>query len=851
MTISTTALDSDSDLVLDARPALLAAVQSINNRPMIKDFGAAADGTTDDTAAVNLAEASAFDFIDLGGGTVRTTLTSVTKNYFNGDLIILTAGGKDTLLKPQANLSDRQLARPRTKTPIIDWSGKSVLWLGTSIPYWSGSDGTSYPNIIADTLGFTVDNMGYPGSTACFDPSLDEFDFDTVKCLSMTEDDRAAYATLYGPTSAYADGFLTYVKASWMTADYRIRDRFALTPFDCVMLDHNHNDRFAGPGVLNPTAQTVTAVTKGANTQITIPGHTFAVGDAIAAQIQGITKLNYVAGRVQAVAGNVVTISINSSGYAGTFTSGVAYEVDRTTVYGAWDFLIHYIKWCVGVYGNTDCKIVLCGTPNEWTDGSGVQPNNVYSNARYIKDVADKWGLAFFDIAHYMDVQDFDKELYFPDGLHPTTLAARQVIANHWIDWMSGGVATPATETGFLAAGQNTNYTEQREALYSKWMGGFGTPDVVTGAESSLGSLDFTATYTGWTTTGVVPTRPASPWDGANTALRCQTTAVNVDSGIYKSLAYGQGRYVEFDVYLPTVAGLATANSLVTLARLGQGVGPATTPYYAVQLYVRPDSITPRVSYVPVVGGGSTNLTAPRTLDEDTVYNIRVEMYQATAAYDGVVLLYIDGELVAADYAVGDSSRSSPAYMAFGALDSTTGANFDVYLDNLDTGTFTVSDYTTRADAVHYTTNGKKATFVNGVLTKSETPSAAEALAAQTSLATGSYTGTATGLTTSPTGSITYCKHGNLVTLEIPAGFTGTSNATTFTITGASIPTEIKPSTVKYCPAFVTNNGTQAIGQVKVNVNGTLIIERDPAGTNWTSSGTKALHPVSITYLVP
>lgn len=44
----------------------------------------------------------------------------------------------------------------------------------------------------------------------------------------------------------------------------------------------------------------------------------------------------------------------------------------------------------------------------------------------------------------------------------------------------------------------------------------------------------------------------------------------------------------------------------------------------------------------------------------------------------------------------------------------------------------------------------------------------------------GSFTFTATGLTTSPTGTGRYVKHGNLVTLFLPA-ISGTSNATTFT----------------------------------------------------------------------
>lgn len=98
-----------------------------------------------------------------------------------------------------------------------------------------------------------------------------------------------------------------------------------------------------------------------------------------------------------------------------------------------------------------------------------------------------------------------------------------------------------------------------------------------------------------------------------------------------------------------------------------------------------------------------------------------------------------------------------------------------------------------------------------------------------------SYTGTATGLTTSPTNTVSYNVQGNAVELRIGV-VTGTSNTTTFTITGG--PDIIKPRAARPCVGVVRDNGVDKVCLVSVGTNGTLTFD---VFTAFTSSGTKGV----------
>jgi len=111
----------------------------------------------------------------------------------------------------------------------------------------------------------------------------------------------------------------------------------------------------------------------------------------------------------------------------------------------------------------------------------------------------------------------------------------------------------------------------------------------------------------------------------------------------------------------------------------------------------------------------------------------------------------------------------------------------------------------------------------------------------------GSYTGTATGMTTSPTGTFTYTKVGNQVTINFPR-ITGTSNATTFTVTG--MPAALFPTADRIFICRTVNNGTTAATVGWFDTSGILNLANNltQGGGSWTAAGTKELLIQSISY---
>lgn len=687
----------------------------------IADFNAVGDGVADDTVPVQDAEASTATHIDLLGLTVRTTLlySAITKNYYNGTLLTLNASGNTTYQKPAAPLTSRDIARPQDKSPILDWAGKKVLWLGTSIAVEGGAadENDAYPALFANAMDCNVDNLAWAGSAVMYDPAGDPFAINTVKKLAMTEDDRLAGLALHGGASAYADGFDPVTNASQMTADYRIRAQFQAMQYDCVILDHAHNDRLGDPGDLNPAKITITAIATGATTTITAAGHGLAVGDGVALEVVGLADLNYAAARVQSVAGDDFVINIDSTAYAGAFVSGDVVPLDRTTIYGAYQFAIYYILNCFARYSAATPTIIMAGAPLEYTAGN-TAPDEVYSMAEILRALADKWGLAFFDIAHEMNVPYKQRLVYFADGTHPTTRAARQAIANYWVKWASGGEVQRSDESQFLRRGTAEVFAVQREAMFSKYLNGFGTPPFIAGADASILADDFGAGLGTWSTTGTAPTVVADPWGGAGNAVKC-AAAANVASGIYKAAAVGQGVKAQFDLYLPDVTDLTAGAgpATVTLARIGAGAGPNTQQHYGLQLIIRPTRVELRAVYFKTPSVDLVTLkTLGATLEAATKYTIRLEAIRATADYPGALLLYVNDAVYAIDSGTLDSGQGDAAYFAAGILSSNTGQALELYLGNVEVSETTIHDYTARFTGTFTSADAKTVTVVNGVI---------------------------------------------------------------------------------------------------------------------------------------
>jgi hypothetical protein len=117
----------------------------------------------------------------------------------------------------------------------------------------------------------------------------------------------------------------------------------------------------------------------------------------------------------------------------------------------------------------------------------------------------------------------------------------------------------------------------------------------------------------------------------------------------------------------------------------------------------------------------------------------------------------------------------------------------------------------------------------------------------------GSFTGTLTGYASGPTGTIQYRvnPYAHTVTLFTGSAITGTSNATSLTMTG--LPFAILPSQTILVPCFATDNATQVAASCNfASGSGTLTVGMGAgfAASGFTNTGTKGL-PAGFTVTYP
>lgn len=110
----------------------------------------------------------------------------------------------------------------------------------------------------------------------------------------------------------------------------------------------------------------------------------------------------------------------------------------------------------------------------------------------------------------------------------------------------------------------------------------------------------------------------------------------------------------------------------------------------------------------------------------------------------------------------------------------------------------------------------------------------------------GTFTGTLTGVSGSVTGTCRWVKNGNTVTFYIPS-LSGTSNATTMTITGA--PSNIFPArSQRITGILMQDNSVVNTGTVNVGTDGVLTFGYGPTEAAFTNSGTKGPFSNTFTY---
>lgn len=672
----------------------------------VRLLGAIMDGVTDDAARLAVGEASNVTNFDLGGRQVLVTTFGqfLTKRYFNGPpLITHTPLGYPSTYKKQVATADTELQRPRTKSPLQVWTDENFLGLGTSIDAIGAGVNGIY-ELACLAIEANVDNFAWPGShiTWTLDNALvDQFEIHASSALSMTEEDRLAGFALYGVGSAYDDNLHPITKSSQMTCDYRIDDPFFLTSFRASLLGHHHNDRYIAPGTLSPESIAITAITKGVTTQITLASiGTVVVGNGIAIEVIGIPFLNHAAHRVQSVAGNIITINVDSSGYSGAFVSGTLRKLDRYTIFGGWEFIIHRI-YCAAIRAGrtipvpgqpplaSDHFIILMGAPNEFTGGS-YSPE-VHSIYDYLQQVAAKWNLSIYDPAYEYDIKFHDLYNYFDDGTHANTVAERRPLGNMLAKYLSGGVTKFPVASDSLPAGIVKTYDDQQPAIYNRFFNGFGTPHVrtppavVTFSENFAGGIG-TLTQVN----AVIPaTFVAAPWGGGASAARFLVPAAAVapkTSALQKAIVLGAGQRVRWDAYFPVVSGLTSAvnPASVTLMEVR-----STGAYLFIIGIIHPTKLNFNFEYFHTA---NTTLTIEPATDFEAIAGFKhafeIEHYKETATDLGKLRFLIDGKLLGV-YDTSDIGQTAIANVRIGAEAVNSLHDFEVYMSNLEIAEFT------------------------------------------------------------------------------------------------------------------------------------------------------------------
>ena len=113
----------------------------------------------------------------------------------------------------------------------------------------------------------------------------------------------------------------------------------------------------------------------------------------------------------------------------------------------------------------------------------------------------------------------------------------------------------------------------------------------------------------------------------------------------------------------------------------------------------------------------------------------------------------------------------------------------------------------------------------------------------------GTFTGTLTGMTATVNTTCTFFRIGKFVAIFLGVG-AGTSNATTFTMTG--LPAELQPAANTYVCGGVSleNNGLSVLGSADISPSGTISFYNGAFGATWTSSGAKGMNNGLVYYLL-
>jgi hypothetical protein len=329
---------------------------------------------------------------------------------------------------------------------------------------------------------------------------------------------------------------------------------------------------------------------------------------------------------VQSKSGNLITVSINSLSMAGTFVSGTATDLDRNTIFGAFDFLISFIRnTAIRNGGLATIPIVLATCYSAFTEN--LDHNGQRSTGQSLLRYAAARGLPIYDQETDFKVTAFDNRMINPDGVHPTTAETRRMVASHWARWMSGGATPPADPKRFLTrAVYGQVPADGMPFVYSVMDDGFvpstwGMSPITTNLINELWANTLSSPVVYTLAGATVPVIDSTTYSPTKT-LRCRAASVGALSTATRTTTSTSDGYVlEFDLYLPVVTGLSTSGTkTVNIAELR-----TTGGYLVVQLIITPTTASLRVATYTTPGAGLAFSPIVGGLAANTKHTIRLE----------------------------------------------------------------------------------------------------------------------------------------------------------------------------------------------------------------------------------
>lgn len=626
------------------------------------------------------------------------TLTSLASLGSTTDRIAYTTG-PDTWAESPIDAYGRGLINTGPITYNRNWSGLNVLWLGTSIPHQGvGVDG--YPEITCALLGCTVDNSAWSGSHVNWDStSADDCatNHGAYKGLSATvrELQKKIDNAVSGSVYYSADGVTTECAAAFSVANIlsmSFEQRILGKTYDVVVLDHGHNDRLKADGTLNPVGITIASIATGTTTTVTTStAHGLATNDDITIRATQIADLDYWTGEITVVDGTTFTVALNSFGFAGSYTTGgTVVKYDKSKFYDSYNLIISAIY-----YQNANAEIILTTPPTRWSYGDN--DGSIDNARRMLYNLAAKWGLHIFDMSNALAINAANLTSWLPDTVHPTTTASREMIAEHFAQWVRAGLqAYPLATFGpkhlFFEAEQIIK-ANKVPAYYSDTQWAYKQVPIQTAAfgaywQSGFEANDYAEWSGGETDTGsVMNTAPGPTGHGSYSLHYSDATTMDV-AYVANTLSSNYTEvYVPFSIAVVNPVGVSTGGPHSAEFLRLMDTSNAAQVHVLFLTDAAGDINRIRVQYIDDAGALNTAFNYDVTLTANSWKTLTLYYKRATAGNaDGIIRLYDGATLAGSVTTANNDARNGIGALRAGNITSNFAGAYEMYMDGFAVG---------------------------------------------------------------------------------------------------------------------------------------------------------------------